>query len=277
MKLKIGKKMQIVIILILLGAGIYLVMPKDNVDKNEEISNVDINRNEINLATRNGKELEYNEMENDYREIERLEGILNNQYLILINKENKLDENYVPNNLKVSEAKFLDYVQDNNLEATTSDAAKKMFEDAAKDGISLVGVSGYRSYDVQKGLYDTRIEQKGEARTKAYTAEPGASEHQSGLALDILSDDYQTLDEGFENTDAFRWLTNNCYKYGFILRYIKGKEDITGYNYEPWHFRYIGNEEIAEDIMNRGLAFEEYINEITNEIKVLKDKSNTKN
>ena len=152
-----------------------------------------------------------------------------------------------------------------------------MFEDAAKDGISLVGVSGYRSYDVQKGLYDTRIEQKGEARTKAYTAEPGASEHQSGLALDILSDDYQTLDEGFENTDAFRWLTNNCYKYGFILRYIKGKEDITGYNYEPWHFRYIGNEEIAEDIMNRGLAFEEYINEITNEIKVLKDKSNTKN
>ena len=85
MKLKIGKKMQIVIILILLGAGIYLVMPKDNVDKNEEISNVDINRNEINLATRNGKELEYNEMENDYREIERLEGILNNQYLILIN------------------------------------------------------------------------------------------------------------------------------------------------------------------------------------------------
>lgn len=277
MKLKIGKKMQIVIILILLGAGIYLVMPKDNVDKNEEISNVDINRNEINLATRNGKELEYNEMENDYREIERLEGILNNQYLILINKENKLDENYVPNNLKVSEAKFLDYVQDNNLEATTSDAAKKMFEDAAKDGISLVGVSGYRSYDVQKGLYDTRIEQKGEARTKAYTAEPGASEHQSGLALDILSDDYQTLDEGFENTDAFRWLTNNCYKYGFILRYIKGKEDITGYNYEPWHFRYIGSEEIAEDIMNRGLAFEEYINEITNEIKVLKDKSNTKN
>ena len=277
MKLKIGKKMQIVIILILLGAGIYLVMPKDNVDKNEEISNVDINRNEINLATRNGKELEYNEMENDYREIERLEGILNNQYLILINKENKLDENYVPNNLKVSEAKFLDYVQDNNLEATTSDAAKKMFEDAAKDGISLVGVSGYRSYDVQKGLYDTRIEQKGEARTKAYTAEPGASEHQSGLALDILSDDYQTLDEGFEKTYAFRWLTNNCYKYGFILRYIKGKEDITGYNYEPWHFRYIGNEEIAEDIMNRGLAFEEYINDITNEIKVLKDKSNTKN
>uniref|UniRef100_UPI003CCAE760 D-alanyl-D-alanine carboxypeptidase family protein n=2 Tax=Eubacteriales TaxID=186802 RepID=UPI003CCAE760 len=92
-------------------------------------------------------------MENDYNEIERLDSILNNPYLILINKENKLDENYVPNNLKVSEAKFLDYVQDNNLESKTSDAAKKMFEDAAKDGISLVGVSGYRSYDIQKGLY----------------------------------------------------------------------------------------------------------------------------
>lgn len=277
MKLKIDKRIQIVIVLILLGTSIYLVMPKDNVDKNEEISNVEINKNEMNLASRGAKSLEYNEMENDYNEIERLDSILNNPYLILINKENKLDENYVPNNLKVSEAKFLDYVQDNNLESKTSDAAKKMFEDAAKDGISLVGVSGYRSYDIQKGLYNTRIEQKGEARTKAYTAEPGASEHQSGLALDILCDDYQTLDEGFENTDAFRWLTNNCYKYSFILRYLKGKEDITGYNYEPWHFRYIGNEEIAEDIMNRGLAFEEYINEIRNKIKVLKDKTNIKN
>ncbi|WP_195986823.1 M15 family metallopeptidase [Clostridium sp. D53t1_180928_C8] len=277
MKLKIGKKIQIAIMLIFLGAGIYLVMSKDNVDKNEEISNVEINKNEINLASRGAGNLEYNEMENDYKEIERLDSILNNKYLILINKDNKLDEKYVPNNLKVSEAKFLDYVQDNNLESKTSDAAKKMFEDAAKDGISLVGVSGYRSYGVQKGLYNTRIKQKGEARTKAYTAEPGASEHQSGLALDILCDSYQTLDEGFENTDAFTWLTNNCYKYGFILRYLKGKEDITGYNYEPWHFRYIGNEEIAEDIMNSGLAFEEYINEIRNKIEVLKDKTNIKN
>lgn len=277
MKLKIGKKIQIAIMLIFLGAGIYLVMSKDNVDKNEEISNVKINKNEINLASRGAGNLEYNEMENDYKEIERLDSILNNKYLILINKDNKLDEKYVPNNLKVSEAKFLDYVQDNNLESKTSDAAKKMFEDAAKDGISLVGVSGYRSYGVQKGLYNTRIKQKGEARTKAYTAEPGASEHQSGLALDILCDSYQTLDEGFENTDAFTWLTNNCYKYGFILRYLKGKEDITGYNYEPWHFRYVGNEEIAEDIMNSGLAFEEYINEIRNKIEVLKDKTNIKN
>ena len=172
--------------------------------------------------------------------------------------------------MKKCEAKFLDYVQDNNLENAAADAVKKMFAAAAKDGISLVGVSGYRSYGVQKELYDTRMKQNGKERTRAYTAEPGASEHQSGLAIDILCDEYSTLDEGFENTDAFRWLNENCYKYGFILRYLKGKEDITGYNYEPWHFRYIGNEEVAEDIMNRGLTFEEYINEVENKIDDLK-------
>ena len=112
---------------------------------------------------------------------------------------------------------------------------------------------------------------EGEAQTRSYTAEAGASEHQTGLAIDILSDEYSVLDEGFENTRAFKWLNENCYKYGFILRYLKGKEDITGYNYEPWHFRYIGNEEAAMEIMNRGLTFEEYINEIKGKIENLKN------
>lgn len=257
----------LVVVVAIIG---YLVNSKESdLEKDNKSITVD-GSSEVLLASAEKRKLEYEDMESDYKEIERLENILNNEYFILINKDNKLSEDYVPNNLKKSEAKFLDYVQDNNLENAAADAVKKMFAEAAKDGISLVGVSGYRSYGVQKELYDTRMKQSGKERTRAYTAEPGASEHQSGLAIDILCDEYSTLDEGFENTDAFRWLNENCYKYGFILRYLKGKEDITGYNYEPWHFRYIGNEEVAEDIMNRGLTFEEYINEVENKIDDLK-------
>lgn len=217
------------------------------------------------------RSIEYNEKESTYKEIESLENILNDQYFILINRENKLSEDYVPNNLKKSEGEFLEYVEDNELESNTADAVKRMFDSAKKDGISLVGVSGYRSYSVQKLLYDTRVENKGEEKTRAYTAEAGESEHQSGLAIDILCSEYEDLDEEFENTEAFKWLMDNCYKYGFILRYLKGKEDITGYNYEPWHFRYIGNVEVAKDIMNRGLTFEEYINEVKNRIEELRN------
>ena len=258
----------LVVVVAIIG---YLVNSKESdLEKDNKSITVD-GSSEVLLASAEKRKLEYEDMESDYKEIERLENILNNEYFILINKDNKLSEDYVPNNLKKSEAKFLDYVQDNNLENNTADAVKKMFDAAMEDGISLVGVSGYRSYSVQKGLYDTRMEKNGEEKTRAYTAEPGASEHQSGLAIDLLCDEYQTLDEGFDNTDAFRWLKENCYKYGFILRYLKGKEDITGYNYEPWHFRYIGNEEVAQDIMNRGLTFEEYINEMENRIKDLKN------
>ena len=249
----------------------YLINGKQsNLEKNNKNVNANSNSSEVLLSSKDKEKLKYKDIESDYKEIERLENILNNQYFILINKDNKLSEDYVPKNLKKSEAIFLDYVQDNNLENATADATKEMFEAAKQEGILLIGISGYRSYSVQKGLYDTRVQKNGEQKTRTYTAEPGASEHQSGLAIDILCDKYQTLDEGFENTDAFRWLMENCYKYGFILRYLKGKEDITGYNYEPWHFRYIGNKEVAKDIMNRGLAFEEYINEVENKIENLK-------
>ena len=263
-------KISLVIVGVLVGVGYLANNDKSNIEKDDNIESVNNSSSEVLLASWDKEILKYEDMESDYKELEYLESILNNDYFVLINKDNKLDKNYFPINLTKSEAKFLDYVQDNNLESATADALKKMFDAAEEDGISLIGVSGYRSYSVQKSLYETRMKQKGEEKTRAYTAEAGTSEHQSGLAIDILCDEYQTLDEGFEDTDAFRWLTENCYKYGFILRYLKGKEEITGYNYEPWHFRYIGNEEVAKDIMNRGLAFEEYINEVKNKINDLK-------
>lgn len=242
---------------------------KEIIKKDKE--NFAIESREVLLSNTEHENLENKTQESNYMEIQRLEGMLNNQYFILINRENRLSENYVPDNLIEISSRFLNYAEDDNLESTASEALNRMFNAAMEDGISLIGVSGYRSYDMQRRLYDTRMMREGEAQTRSYTAEAGASEHQTGLAIDILSDEYSVLDEGFENTRAFKWLNENCYKYGFILRYLKGKEDITGYNYEPWHFRYIGNEEAAMEIMNRGLTFEEYINEIKGKIENLKN------
>lgn len=177
----------------------------------------------------------------------------------LVNKENLLEPTYVPQELVLSEIEFLSYIETRNLSKVCADAAKTMFDAALEDGIKLLGASGYRSYDVQVGLYNSRVEQLGEEEASFYTAPPGASEHQTGLALDILGEDYQYLDDNFDQSESFKWLEENCYKYGFILRYLKGKEDITGFGYEPWHFRYIGSTEIAEEIMKNNLTLEEYL------------------
>ena len=207
-------------------------------------------------------------------EIKRLEGILNDELFILVNENNKLEDDYVPSTLVESDIAFEEYIECKQLDERTSNAAKEMFNAALNDNVNLIAISGYRSYSVQENLYNSRVEVKGVEKTRQYTAEAGASEHQTGLAIDIVCNDYPYLDEGFENTDAFKWLYNNCYKYGFILRYQKGKEDITGYNYEPWHFRYIGDVDIAKDIMERGLCFEEFIDEVNSKIEELQGMDN---
>ena len=207
-------------------------------------------------------------------EIKRLEGILNDELFILVNENNKLEDDYVPSTLVESDIAFEEYIECKQLDERTSNAAKEMFNAALNDNVNLIAISGYRSYSVQENLYNSRVEVKGVEKTRQYTAEAGASEHQTGLAIDIVCNDYPYLDEGFENTDAFKWLYNNCYKYGFILRYQKGKENITGYNYEPWHFRYIGDIDIAKEIMERGICFEEYIQEVKSKIEKLKKSIN---
>ena len=207
-------------------------------------------------------------------EIKRLEGILNDELFILANENNKLEDDYVPSTLVESDIAFEEYIECKQLDERTSNAAKEMFNAALNDNVNLIAISGYRSYSVQENLYNSRVEVKGVEKTRQYTAEAGASEHQTGLAIDIVCNDYPYLDEGFENTDAFKWLYNNCYKYGFILRYQKGKEDITGYNYEPWHFRYIGDVDIAKDIMERGICFEEFIDEVNSKIEELQGMDN---
>ncbi len=120
------------------------------------------------------------------------------------------------------------------------------------DGIYLEGISGYRSYATQNRIYNNYVAADGKALADTYSARPGHSEHQSGLALDVNS-----VESSFAYTAEAKWIAANCYKYGFILRYPYGKTDKTGYIYEPWHIRYVGVD-IATKIHNSGLCLEEY-------------------
>ena len=131
----------------------------------------------------------------------------------------------------------------------------KMKSDASKDGVKLEIISGFRSYTKQTNTYNRYVSQDGKEKADTYSARPGHSEHQTGLAADINS-----LSQSWGDTKEGKWLNNNCYKYGFIIRYVKGKESITGYMYEPWHIRYVGVE-IATKLYNNGswITLEEYL------------------
>lgn len=132
-----------------------------------------------------------------------------------------------------------------------------------KDAIESEGLyidigSGYRSYEYQEGVIERNIEAYGEEETARSVAPAGHSEHQTGLAIDIINDQPEhNIVESFKNTPEGQWLADNSYRFGFILRYPEGKEDVTGYMYEPWHFRYVG-EETAARVFDSGLTLEEY-------------------
>ncbi len=182
-----------------------------------------------------------------------------NDYLMLINKNSGINENYIPPDLVIPNVEFR--VADDmcrEMRADAANALENMFNDAKEIGINLIAISGYRSYDYQEIVYDSSVATEGQDYTDNYVAIPGTSEHQTGLVMDLLSDEYLSLDEGFENTRAFQWIMENMSNYGFILRYPRGKEDITGYDYEPWHLRYVGVD-VAKEIMSKGITLEEYL------------------
>ena len=167
-------------------------------------------------------------------------------YLILCNKYHKLKTNYVPDLVS------LDGYGGGKMEKVAAKHFKEMCNAAKKDGISIYNVSGYRSYNTQKDLYNGYVSRNGKAKADTFSARPGTSEHQTGLATDVNS-----VSDSFENTSAFKWLSKNAYKYGFILRYPKGKTEITGYKYEPWHYRYVGSD-VAKVIYEKDITYEEY-------------------
>ncbi|MDE6781419.1 MAG: D-alanyl-D-alanine carboxypeptidase family protein [Ruminococcus sp.] len=139
------------------------------------------------------------------------------------------------------------------LTADTQTAFSEMSAAALKDGIKLWVYSGFRSYNYQKQIYDNYVAFYGQAAADTFSARAGHSEHQTGLAIDV-----NCADDSFDGTPEAVWLAENCWKYGFIIRYPKGKQHITGYKYEPWHIRYIGREK-AEDVYKSRLTLEEYL------------------
>ena len=169
---------------------------------------------------------------------------------VLVNKHYALPAEYVPE----LEALGKGYGT-GSLRPEAAEAFRTMADAAKKDGISLRSVSAYRSYNTQKNTYNRYLKQYKQATVDTFSARPGHSEHQTGLALDI---NVASTRAHFENTPAFAWLKEHCAEYGFILRYDKGKEDVTGYRFEPWHYRYVGAEAAAA-IMEQGVSYEEYL------------------
>lgn len=144
---------------------------------------------------------------------------------------------------------------------------QRMMDDARAVGLQPVICSSCRSWEEQEQLFEQEVQnwinrgyirEEAEGKAATWVARPGASEHQTGLALDIVDLSYQTLDEGQEDTPVQRWLMEHCADYGFILRYPTGKSALTGVSYEPWHYRYVGVE-VAQAIMEQGLCLEEYL------------------
>ena len=132
---------------------------------------------------------------------------------------------------------------------------EKMATAALKENYRIRAISAYRSYQYQKGLYDSYQKQDGTSKADTYSARPGYSEHQTGLVVDI---DNEKVDySNFETTEEFNWMQENAYKYGFILRFPKDKVNETGYIYESWHYRYVGKD-IAKYIHKNNISFEEY-------------------
>ena len=135
---------------------------------------------------------------------------------------------------------------------------KAMAEAARAEGLSVVLSSGYRSYATQTYLFNRKVSQYGEAVAETIVARPGTSEHQTGLCCDITDRYYEMKDASLENTQMYKWMSEHCDEFGFIVRFPKGKEDVTGIIYEPWHFRYVGVE-AATYIMEHDLTLEEFL------------------
>ena len=185
--------------------------------------------------------------------------------MVLVNPNVKLPDDYTV------ETETADAATGKELQTEAAEAYRQMAKAAEADGVSLMLCSGYRSVEYQQGLFDKKVEQclseglsQEEAEIKAATivAAPGHSEHNTGLAADIVTPDHQMLDTAFEQTPAFAWLSQHAAEYGFILRYPRDKTAITGIIYEPWHYRYVGVDNAAA-ILQSGGCLEEYLAKLT--------------
>ncbi len=185
-------------------------------------------------------------------------------YDILINKEHRLESDFVPSDLVITdnnENNFHNY-KDPSLKPMITQTVLSFFQllqqAGLKEGYHIIIDSGYRSYEYQQVIWDKNVAENGLEHTLKYIMAPGASEHQSGLAIDIayIRNGVYT-DDVTEDDPEYAWLINNAHLYGFILRYPKDKQEITGINFEPWHYRFVG-QELARYLHDNNLTLEEY-------------------
>ncbi len=185
---------------------------------------------------------------------------LQKEYIRLVNTDNLLPSDYKPQDLvKIKVKKTSSSAI--QMSQFVSDALDAMFAAASGDGVTLYAKSGYRSYQTQNSMYRNRLEQNN-GKDDGVVAYPGASDHQTGLGIDVVSKEWsdRKLNSGFAKTSEAQWMAAHCAEYGFVIRYPEGKEDITKIIYEPWHLRYVGVE-AARYMTDNGLTLEEFTTE----------------
>lgn len=235
------------------------------------VSSIELGRVEKKLETSNTK-LQQQKDENEKlqaqlkkeeaveKNAEILAGDADHWSLALVNEKHPLDTTYTPANLtEISGGKQVD--------ARIADSLNQMLADAKEAGLSMYVTSAYRSYDKQREVFNTTMQDwisKGYTPLDAYdetkksVAVPGTSEHATGLAVDIVSTKYGELDDQQGDTEEQKWLMAHCSEYGFVLRFPQDKSDVTGIIYEPWHYRYVGVD-AAKEMTEKGLTLEEYV------------------
>lgn len=245
MKQKIYKTL-IVIITIFIIINICNFYKKKNKRKEIEVSSEPIQENNI-------------EIENNKTKEKPIDSNITDWNLILINKENLIPKDYKVETTKI-QGKW-------EINIKIKEQLENMLEEARKQGLSPVICSAYRTFEYQTNLFNKKVKEykrKGYSQKNAeeqasyWVTNPGTSEHEIGLAVDIVGKNYQILDEKQENTPIQKWLMEHCYEYGFILRYPTDKKDITKINYEPWHYRYVGIKD-AMFMKEKNFCLEEYI------------------
>ena len=176
-----------------------------------------------------------------------------NSINILVNKHNYLTEDYVPENLENINSSYA--LSNMKMVSEAKNAFENLSKDASKQNLKVIAMSTYRSYEYQVDLYNRYVKTDGKEAADTYSGRPGNSEHQTGLAVDVYN--VKESYTNFEKTKEYNWMQDNAYKYGFILRFPKDKENETGYEFESWHYRYIGLE-AAKYIKEHNISFEEY-------------------
>ena len=190
--------------------------------------------------------------------------IINDELLTLVNYKNKIPDDWKVDLVSLNDQQSIDQRAYQEL--------KNMLNDAKNEGLNIIVCSSYRTYDKQKELFVNKVKEylkegygynEAQEAASMWVAKPNTSEHQLGLAVDLVSKKNQRLDDSQERTAEQQWLIKNCWRYGFILRYPSNKSDLTKVGYEPWHYRFVGKEH-AKKITEQGVCLEEYLNNLSN-------------